>query len=141
MGALYFYICHANKQELMIQNKRGILVATLTSILVLMISYSCGYDSRDEVEPACDTGEATYQLTVKAILASNCTECHSSANPSGGLNFESYSGTFTAAIDGRLLGAIKHLDGFEPMPRFAPKLPECEIGKIEKWVNDGAADN
>jgi mono/diheme cytochrome c family protein len=35
-----------------------------------------------------------------------------------------------------MLGAIKHLPGFAPMPQNGPPLTDCEIGLIQKWIND-----
>jgi len=78
---------------------------------------------------------------VKPIVDNNCIVCYSTADAAGRLNFESYSGVSVPALDGRLVGSIKHLSGFVPMPELAPKLPDCDIMEIEKWVSDGALDN
>ncbi len=122
---------------------RSELNTILLTVLCVVIITSCTYDSREEVESlvTCDTTNVTLSLTILPILNNNCIVCHSGASPAGGLDYENYSDLFSVANDGRLVGAINHLDGFEPMPRFAPKLPACEIMKIEKWVNDGALNN
>jgi mono/diheme cytochrome c family protein len=104
---------------------------------------SCAYDSREEInalEP-CNTTFVTFQLTIRPILNNNCIVCHSGESPANGLDYTKYSDVLMVASDGRLVGAINHRAGFEPMPRFAPKLPSCEIQKIEKWVNEGALNN
>jgi hypothetical protein len=115
----------------------------LLTVLSVAIITSCTYDSREEVESlmTCDTTNVTLSLTIWPILSNNCIVCHSGAAPAGGLDYENYNDLLSVANDGRLVGAINHLDGFEPMPRFAPKLPACDIMKIEKWVNDGALNN
>jgi hypothetical protein len=112
-------------------------------VLLGAIITSCTYDSREEIESMvlCDTTNVTLSLTIRPILNNNCIVCHSGASPAGGLDYENYNDLFAVASDGRLVGAINHLPGFEPMPRFAPKLPACDIMKIEKWVNDGALNN
>ena len=103
---------------------------------------SCTYDSRSGIEPTlCDTTKVTYSLTIRPILINTCIECHSATNPSDNLNYENYTDIAAVAKDGRLLGAIKHLPGYVPMPEFAPMLPDCQIQKIQKWVNDGAPNN
>lgn len=112
------------------------------AFVVCFIWSSCTYDSRsDNAISPCNTTQTGFQLSVKPILDNNCVVCHSTADAAGGLNFESYSGVLAPAMDGRLVGAIKHLPGFVPMPEFAPKLSDCDIMKIEKWVNAGALDN
>jgi hypothetical protein len=126
----------------MIHNTKRKLVALGIVLGGLLINFACTSDSRDEFEPpSCDTEQVTYALTIKPILNGSCTGCHGSTNPAGGLDLSSHSGVMTSANDGSLLGSIKHLNGFQPMPRFAPKLQDCDIAKIEKWVNDGALNN
>jgi hypothetical protein len=112
-------------------------------LLASLSNYSCKYDSREDIAPtvSCDTSKVTFVLTIKPILVNNCVECHSGLNPAGGLNYATYPDVTAVATSVRLLGALKHLPGFQPMPRFAPKLPDCEILKIEKWVNEGALNN
>ena len=103
---------------------------------------SCTYDSREDFDPiTCDTTDITYSLTVQQILNNNCIACHSTADPAAGLNFETQAGAIVAARDGRLIGSIKHLPGYTPMPQFSPMLPDCQIQKIQKWVDEGAPDN
>jgi hypothetical protein len=110
---------------------------------VIMISgFSCTYDSREDIEPeSCNTDQVTLSLSIKPILNSNCISCHSGPVPAGGINLESYSDLQTIVSDGRLLGSINHLPGFEPMPRFGPKLSKCDLMTIEAWVIEGANNN
>lgn len=116
-----------------------------TSVLIggiVSLFSSCTYDSRVYVEPIhCDTTNIVYNVTIRQILTSNCLECHSTDNASGGLNFETYAGITPVVKDGRLIGAIKHLPGYVPMPEFSAQLADCEIGKIQKWINNGAPNN
>jgi len=89
----------------------------------------------------CNITTVSFQVNVKPIIDANCVVCHSAADAAGSLNFESYSGVHVPANDGRLVGSIKHLAGFIPMPEFAPKLSDCDIMKIETWVKQGALNN
>ncbi len=80
---------------------------------------SCIYDSRnDKLIAPCDTTKVSFSLTIKPIFQNNCVVCHSTADAAGGLDFESYDGARIPALDGRLVGAVKHLPGYIPMPEF-----------------------
>ncbi|MBN2172620.1 MAG: cytochrome c [Bacteroidales bacterium] len=84
----------------------------------------------------CDSSDVTYQGIVYPILETYCISCHSGPTPSGALDFSDYRDVAFVAQSGQLAGAIKHLDGFEPMPQDGNKLSNCEISLIEKWIND-----
>jgi len=42
---------------------------------------------------------------------------------------------------GRVFGAVNHLSGYSNMPNGRPKLPQCELDKINKWIREGAQNN
>ena len=112
------------------------IIPLLSIALVAFFSQGCYYDVEEELYPGelfCDTTTITYNETIFPILAENCFSCHSATAPSGAL--------ITVVENGRLMGAITHSEGYEPMPQNAPKLSDCEIGKIRKWINNGAAEN
>lgn len=117
---------------------RGFVISAL-----IVFMFSCTYDSREDVDPitSCDTISVTYDLTIVPILNRDCIACHSGQFPAGGLDYENYANVQAVGNDGRLVGAINHLPGYAPMPPFSPKLPECDILKIEKWVTQGALNN
>jgi hypothetical protein len=112
-------------------------------ITISFIVSSCTYDARKEnlISPCNNTSAVSFQIHIKPILDDNCIACHSAADAAGGLNYETYSGVRVPAMDGRLIGSIKHLAGFIPMPEFAAKLSDCDIMKIEMWVKQGALNN
>ena len=89
----------------------------------------------------CDTLNITFSGTVVPILQSKCTGCHSGGAPSGGINLTTWADVNSQAQSGKLTGSINHLPGFSPMPKSGPKLPNCEIRKIELWVAQGAPNN
>jgi hypothetical protein len=43
--------------------------------------------------------------------------------------------------NGKLMGSITWASGFSPMPKNASKMPDCEIQKIQKWIDQGALNN
>jgi uncharacterized membrane protein len=89
---------------------------------------------------ACDTTQFTY-TAVKKIIDAKCINCHSGTAPSGGLNYSTYAGLKAVADAGRLLGAITHSAGYTPMPFQQPKLDDCKITQIKKWIQSGAPNN
>ena len=116
------------------------------SIVVLIIS-GCYYDKYDKLYPpptvtVCDSTAVTYSVTVTGILNSYCMECHSTANSggSGGILLDSYSALNNYVSSGQLMGDVKQQSGFFPMPPSI-KLSDCDIAKLQKWVNDGAPNN
>ena len=89
----------------------------------------------------CDTDNVSYAQTVRPVIQTHCQGCHSGNPPAGGIDLSTHAGVETVADNGRLYGAIAHLDGFSPMPQGGNKLPDCTIEQIESWVNAGAPNN
>lgn len=95
-----------------------------------------------ETHCPCDSANVTFSGSVQPIINNNCVSCHGSSNPSGGISLVDYN-TVKASVDGgRFVGAIEQLQGFSPMPKIAGvKLSECNIGIINKWINQGMPNN
>jgi mono/diheme cytochrome c family protein len=90
----------------------------------------------------CDTTNVTFSGTIwPNIIEKHCFGCHKNPNPLGGLALENYSDVAAIASDGRLLGVVTHSSGYSPMPKNAPKLSDCKITQITKWIEDGIPDN
>ena len=89
---------------------------------------------------ACDTTNVTYAGTVVPIMQSNCTGCHSGSVLSGGVDLGSYNAVYNQAVNGNLKGAINGYSGYTQMP-LGGSLSECDIDKINFWINDGAPNN
>jgi hypothetical protein len=43
--------------------------------------------------------------------------------------------------NGELLGSIRFEAGYSGMPKNQSRLADCDIEKIEEWVNQGAPNN
>ncbi len=115
-------------------------------LLLVLIAFlvglsSCSSDNQEEFYNAeCDTENVTFSATVKPIIDRNCKSCHSAGNASGGVALDTYTSIKSNVDNGSLIGSIKHLPGFSPMP-LGGKLDDCTIAKIDAWINDGALDN
>ena len=89
----------------------------------------------------CDTMSVTFSANVNNIVTQNCISCHGSSAPSGGISLEGYTNIEAAGMNGKLLGSITHSAGFSAMPKNSPKLDDCSIRMITKWVNNGMPNN
>ena len=119
--------------------------------IVAMAAQSCYYDNKEDLNQNlgsanCDTTNVTYSGTIQAIMATNCatsTVCHAGPNPSGIKDFTSYQevkSAIDASGNGSLIGRITATTG-SLMPQGGPKLPDCDIQKIQKWADKGAPNN
>lgn len=113
------------------------LIAALFTCLALN---SCYYDSEEYMYPVigCDSTNVTYSNTIAPLLNNLCVGCHSSAST---IKLNNYENVKIQADNGKLLGSINHLNGYQAMPQGGAKLDECTLKKFSKWVSDGAPNN
>ena len=109
------------------------------SLLIL----SCSYDKEENLFPNnnCDTTNVAYSKDISSYLNRLCVGCHNAAAPSAGIVLDTYTEVKKYADNGRLLGSVRHDDGFKAMPQSMPKSPKCDIDKLEAWIADGAPNN
>lgn len=93
------------------------------------------------VETECDTLNVSFAQDVFPIISNNCTGCHSGSNPSGGFKLTNYSEVKEAVLNFDLLNSILWNGMAENMPKNGDQLSDCQIGIIERWINDGTPDN
>jgi hypothetical protein len=89
----------------------------------------------------CDTIDVSFANAVQPLIVSHCQGCHSGSAPSGGIDLSEYNGVKNVADNGKLIGAISWEAGFEKMPQGGDKLSECDIAKVQSWIDDGALNN
>jgi len=120
------------------------LLKAVFVIVIAIFMQSCYYDNVEDLYPQlpeCDTTNVTYSNSVWPVINSNCTGCHGGNAPAGNIRLENYNDISSAANNGSLLGTIRHENGWSPMPKGGGKLNNCDITKIETWVNQGMPDN
>jgi hypothetical protein len=83
----------------------------------------------------------TFSGQIFPVIQNTCLGCHSGSNPSGDLLLTNHSQIATAAASGRLMGSIKHENGYSPMPQNGAQLNTCVISQFEKWIANGTPDN
>ncbi|MBE0638078.1 MAG: hypothetical protein IH598_06145 [Bacteroidales bacterium] len=93
----------------------------------------------DDIE--CDSVNVTFSATIWPIIQNRCYGCHSGGSPSGGISLTNHTDLVAVANNGSLMGAIRHEQGYSPMPKNGAKLSDCNISQIQKWINDGTPNN
>jgi mono/diheme cytochrome c family protein len=83
----------------------------------------------------------SYKEDINPIIIQNCFVCHSNNSSISPISLEGYNNLLFYAESGSLVGSIKHLSGYSPMPKGASKMTDCNIAKIEAWIAQGALDN
>ena len=93
------------------------------------------------IATGCDTANVKYSTHIKPIISNFCQGCHSGTSAGGGINLVTYDGVKAIALNGKLLGSISFLAGYSAMPKNGSKLSDCDINKINIWINAGAPNN
>ena len=89
----------------------------------------------------CDTAVYTYSGAVSPMVNTFCKGCHNPTSLGGGIDLSTYAGVKSIALNGKLMGSIKHTTGFIAMPQGSSKLSDCRIEQVQKWIDSGALNN
>lgn len=112
---------------------------------VLLHLVGCTFENEETLfkDVVCPeiTELVSYSGFVKPLLEKRCISCHSSILSSGNVNLENYEKLKAHVGNNKFLGAIRHTPGFAAMPQGEPKLSDCDIKKIENWINNGYPEN
>lgn len=117
--------------------------------LILLLSVlvpGCYNDTEEQLYgvQACNLEGVTYSANVAPILLNNCYACHGQAIApvnGAGIVLEGYDKVRVAVENGLLLESVTHGANASPMPKNAPKLSDCKINTIKKWIGEGALNN
>jgi mono/diheme cytochrome c family protein len=109
------------------------------SFLMVCLFVQCKKDNVESKQQnqntvTCDTTNVTYTKIANILSTNSCTGCHGS---SASVPLNNYDNVKTAALSGRLVGAIEHLSGYTPMPNSSQKISECDRNTIKAWINQG----
>jgi len=124
-------------------NKLISLTLTFASLMTLG---SCYYDIEEELYPAynsndCDTSNVGYTKDIEPLLRNACYTCHGAGINLGNVTLEGYGSLQPYIADGSLIGSVEHNSEFSPMPKGGTKLSDCNIKKMQVWINEGAINN
>ncbi len=88
----------------------------------------------------CNVSNITYEGTIKNLFSSCAVSgCHNSGSTDGSL--ANYADAKTIGLGGKLIGALKHQATFSAMPKGAAKWNDCDISKVENWIDAGFPEN
>ncbi len=120
------------------------LLSILSAILIVTALNSCYYDTEENLypnPPACDTLAMSYTTDIIPIFTTHCYSCHGNNTTVSAIEFEGYADLILVLASKNFLGAIKRSPGAIAMPLGSDKLPDCQIVKIEAWINQGKQNN
>jgi hypothetical protein len=113
------------------------------ALLIFLLGSSCTRHNEEDLfeEFECITGEVKYSVMVAPIMQLHCNSCHNASAPSGNIVTDNYQSLHQIALNGKLVGVVKHQPGFVPMPFGLPRLDDCLVLRLETWVLAGALNN
>jgi mono/diheme cytochrome c family protein len=115
-----------------------------TAMAILAGAFAgCSYSHGSEPSPCNDPNPATYAAVVSPIFDAGCRRCHGSSvyqTRGGGTDLGTYQ-ALKAVPTTLLMGCIEQQPGYDPMPKGAAKLSDCDIARIRAWIAAGQLNN
>jgi hypothetical protein len=131
--------------------KTFFLIPFVLVLVSIFSTQSCYYDKEDilykggTTTTTCDTTTAKFATFVSPLIASKCATsgCHNAASASAGANLSTITSikAYITTNKAAFLGSIKFSNSFSNMPKGGSKLPDCDIKKLEVWINAGMLNN
>jgi hypothetical protein len=117
------------------------MMKLISCILCMALIVSCTY-KKEAIQPTCIiSSTVSFSTEVNTVITNNCLSCHNNGFTSGGISLQGYAKVQAQALNGKLFGSINHSGGFSKMPQGRPKLDDCTIATIKKWIDNGAPNN
>ena len=114
-------------------------------ILLSVVLGSCYYDKEEILYPGsvnCTVPTAsTFSIDVLPLPNNQCNNCHGGSSPSAGIALTNHAQVMNYVNNGSLMGSINHASGYSAMPKNSGKMSNCEIQKIQLWIDSGAINN
>jgi cytochrome c553 len=121
------------------ENASGLSAADIATIRAWIAGGAIDSGVACSINP-CDSGNFTYSGAIAPLMQKYCTGCHNTPSAAGG-SLMDYSSVKDAAVNGRLIGNIEQLPGYDAMPAVGIKLSDCQIAQVTKWVAAGAPND
>ncbi len=89
-----------------------------------------------------------FEKRIRPLLAEHCYDCHGANKHENGLRLDDHASALLGSEYGKviepgnpaaskLIKAVKHMGGVEPMPKKGAALKPEEIAALEKWITMG----
>lgn len=130
--------------------KQYLIIPMVLAFIIISTTQSCYYDVESELYPttgttSCDSSTAKFATFVSPLMASKCATsgCHNATSASAGVNLDGYTNikNYVSRSSAVFFGSIKHSSGYSSMPQGGSKLADCDITKLQLWVNAGFLNN
>ena len=125
--------------------RKNIIFLSVFVMILVLVFLPSGCENNNELdlygETECDTINITWESAIADILNKYCVECHGPVIHYNNVRHDSYDSEMIVVNDGRLRGVVNHLPGYKKMPFERGKLPECDLKKINIWLDNGAPEN
>lgn len=118
----------------------NVTIMKLKNVVLMATAAALSVAACTKESTVCDTEKVTYNNQIKTIFA-GCTDagCHNSSSVNGSL--ANYQDAVNFPKKSKLIGALKWEEGFVQMPSGKGKLSDCDISKVEKWIDSGYPEN
>lgn len=115
----------------------------LLGLILAFVYFSCTFNAEEDLYPnvVCDTTDVRFSSDIVPIFERHCLGCHNSISKQGNVSLSGHSDVVFHVQNGALLGSIRHESGWSPMPKGAPMLSDCDIKRIEVWIELGSPNN
>lgn len=121
-------------------------------VITLVVLQACAVDEGPFYIPSGepDNSILSYGTDIQPIFNSNCIACHSESHPKLSLLSEvsyleltvtGFSAPYIDTVTPTNSKLYKHLTGELLLMPTSGKLPDHQINKIVKWIQQGANDN
>ncbi|SFQ23728.1 c-type cytochrome [Hymenobacter arizonensis] len=115
----------------------------LLGALAGLLAQGCTYAQGPPPGPCNDAAAPTYAAVIAPLVAAQCLECHGAAvnaTQGGGLDFSTYRG-FTNQSAAYLMSSVRHEPGAAAMPKGRAQLSDCDIARLQAWIDAGWPNN
>lgn len=130
--------------------KQYYILPIMLNFFIISSTQSCKYNVESKLYPTsgtttCDSLSAKFATFVSPLMVSKCATsgCHNATTASAGVNLDGYTNikNYISRSSTVFFGSIKHSSGFLSMPQGGSKLADCDITKLQLWVNAGLLNN
>lgn len=117
----------------------------LSILFISVVLFSCSYNKIELPEPinnvpndTTGTTTVTYSNSIKQIMDSHCTSCHSPSGSQSWLDVSTYSNTKAQATNGGLQNRV-----INETPSVMPpsgSIPQSDKDLLQQWINNGSPE-